>query len=207
MKNCTIGLAAAAGLALTGTALGQTFSGGGAMIPGGGFTSGPSDPYPLGIGVAGVGLVSQMTVTLEGLSHTWPDDMDFLLVGPSGQSVILMSDAGGSAELVGFDLIFDDAAADILPDNPTDPWPAGTYRPTNYGDGDVWDAPAPAGPYGATLSVFTGTSADGTWNLYIDDDTGSDAGSMVGWSITFVPAPGAAALLGLGGLVAVRRRR
>jgi len=40
------------------------------------------------------GAVSKVTVSLNGLSHTYPDDLDILLVGPDGAKVMLMSDAG-----------------------------------------------------------------------------------------------------------------
>ncbi len=68
------------------------------VIPAGapGMTTGPASPYPSTINVAGLGgTVTRVTVTLNGLRHTFPDDLDILLVGPGG-SVILMSDAGGA---------------------------------------------------------------------------------------------------------------
>ncbi len=34
---------------------------------------------------------------MTGISHTFPDDLDFLLQGPEGQSVMLASDAGSPA--------------------------------------------------------------------------------------------------------------
>ncbi len=38
--------------------------------------------------------VTDVNVTLGGLTHTYPDDLDFLLVGPGGQQATIMSDAG-----------------------------------------------------------------------------------------------------------------
>ena len=57
-----------------------------------------STPYPSTISVGGLGTkVSDVNLSLTGLSHTFPDDIDMLLVGPGGQQATVMSDAGGSA--------------------------------------------------------------------------------------------------------------
>ena len=58
-----------------------------------------------------VGTVSKVTVTLKNMNHTFPDDIDVLLVGPGGQKLLLMSDAGGSADIVNNTYTFDDTAA------------------------------------------------------------------------------------------------
>jgi hypothetical protein len=89
-----------------------------------------------------------------------------------------MSDAGGSNDLVNVDLIFDDAAASQLPDSSQ--ITAGTYKPTNYGAGDTFPAPAPAPSSATTLSTFDGTNPNGTWSLYVVDDTGGDSGNLAG---------------------------
>ena len=87
--------------------------------------------------------------------------MDVLLVGPTGAAFILMSDATGSADWVGQTYTFDNFAASSIPDGTAAP--SGSYRPANYGSGDTFAAPAPAGPYlnpapvgASTLEVFNG---------------------------------------------------
>ena len=45
------------------------------------------------------------------MNHSFPDDIDVLLVGPGGQLIQLMSDVGGSADLVNNTYTFDDVAA------------------------------------------------------------------------------------------------
>ena len=148
-------------------------------------TSGTASLYPSTINVSGVtGTVTKVTVTLTGLSHTFPDDIDILLVGPAGQSVVLMSDTGGSPDVVSVNLTFDDGAPSALPD--TAQIVSGTFKPTNIGNGDAFPAPAPAGPYGGTLAVFNGVDPNGSWRLFVVDDVGGDLGSLSGgWSLAF----------------------
>jgi len=153
--------------------------------------AGPSTPYPSVITVSGVtGVVSKVTVTLADLSHTFPADLDILLVGPRGQNVLLMSDAGAGFDLNSVKLKFDDDAAGYLPAN--SPIAAGTYKPTNIGDSDSFSPPAPGGPYGSALAVFNGTDPNGNWLLYIVDDQGLDSGVLAtGWrlNITTIVQP------------------
>ena len=132
----------------------------------------PATPYPSAIPVLGLpGSVTKVTVTLNNLDLGSPPDFDILLVGPNGHSVILMSDAQGNwtGHIINMTLTFDDAAPSPLPSNRT--LVPGTYRPTNFdSDADFFLAPAPVGPFGATLSVFNGTNPNGTWNLFVVRD-------------------------------------
>ncbi|HEY1017147.1 MAG TPA: hypothetical protein VGE07_30815 [Herpetosiphonaceae bacterium] len=151
--------------------------------------SGTASPYPSTIAVSGVtGNITKARVRLNGLSHTFPDDIDVLLVGPTGRAVILMSDAGGSFDLNNVTLTFDDAAATALPD--TTQIISGSYRPTNIGPtGDVFGGTAPTGPYSTTLAAFNGTNANGTWRLYVVDDAGPEGGAINGgWTLDLTTA-------------------
>src|SRR5439155_713191 len=57
--------------------------------------SGAATPYPSVINVSGMGgTISSMTLTLRNLSHTWGNDIDALLVGPGGQAMRVMENAG-----------------------------------------------------------------------------------------------------------------
>ena len=152
-------------------------------------TEGTVAPYPSPLAVSGLsGAISQLTVTLHGLSHTWPDDLDVLLVGPQGQSVLLLSDAGGGNDVTNLTLTFDDAALASLPDD--DALTSGRWQPTDFEADTSLPAPAPAAPFGSALSVFNGSNPNGTWQLYIADDYASDDGGTLaeGWSLTFVTA-------------------
>ncbi|NOT51988.1 MAG: T9SS type A sorting domain-containing protein [Chitinophagaceae bacterium] len=162
-------------------------------VPGIG-TSGIGGPYPSVIGVAGLPAagVSVRSVEIRNFNHTFPDDVDLVLVSPSGtQQVILMSDAGGATSATGQNFTFSDAASASLADaafNNT-----GAYKPTNHpANPDNFPAPGPLSltqPLNPLLSTFTG-DVNGNWRLYAIDDLAGDAGLIGGWSITFdVPAP------------------
>lgn len=148
-------------------------------------TGSPANPYPSAINISGVtGTVTKVTAKVTGLSHTFPGDIDMLLLGPGGQTVMLMSDVGSSTDAVNATLTFDDTASSI-----GSTVVSGTFRPTNSGNTDAFPAPAPTAPYGSALSVFNGVSPNGQWRLFVVDDAGSDVGSIAGgWSLTITTA-------------------
>lgn len=58
---------------------------------------GIASPYPSTINVAGfVAPVTKVTVTLNSYSDGFPDDVDMLLVSPTGKKIKLMSDGGAT---------------------------------------------------------------------------------------------------------------
>lgn len=148
-------------------------------------TSGPATIYPTVLNVSGVtGTITKVRVRMNNLAHSIPDDLDVMVVGPQGQNALLMSDVGGSNTIPSpIGLVFDDEAPASLPDSGqiTD----GTYRPTNFGAGDTFNAPAPAPSGTSALSTFVGTNPNGQWQLFIMDDTGpSGSGFMsAGWAL------------------------
>jgi subtilisin-like proprotein convertase family protein len=143
-----------------------------------------ADPYPSQIIISDVaGNLTKLVVNINGLTHRFASDIDMLLVGPDGQKVVLMSDAGGGPIGNHINLNFDAAATEAIPNSSLF---SGTYRPANYESGsDVFPSPAPTGPYtNVSLAVFNGTSPNGAWSLYIVDDEGSDSGVITnGWSL------------------------
>ena len=143
---------------------------------------GQATNYPSTLTVSGItGTVSKVTVTIRQLTHTFPEDIDMLLVGPAGQKVVLMSDAGAGHAISGRTLTFDDAAA-ALPF--TTAITSGSYHAMDYPPGDTLPAPAPAGPYGTNLSAFNAVNPNGTWSLYVFDDANGDAGRIDGgWTL------------------------
>jgi CSLREA domain-containing protein len=168
-------------------------------------TGGPASPYPSDITVAGMpGTITEVKVTLQNVTHTFPDDIDVLLVGPAGQAFLLMSDIGGDPNITNRVYTFSDSAASFMQDSSNNS--SGTYKPTNYDavqQDDNFDAPAPAPPYltpGPTgtdtlTSAFEGAGPNGTWSLYVRDAfPGGDNGVInAGWNLelkTTPPTPG-----------------
>jgi subtilisin-like proprotein convertase family protein len=154
-------------------------------VPGTG-TSGPAASYPSSIFVldnAAHGRIGRLRVILKDVTHTFPGDLDVLLQGPDGQTVLLMSDVGGTVDLVGTTLTFEDGAASMPVAGPL---PSGTYSPTNAGTGDTFPAPAPAGPYGTSLSRWYNTRPEGSWRLFAVDDEAGDVGSIGNWALEIV---------------------
>lgn len=167
------------------------------------------------ITVAGeAGPVGSLRVTLYDITHNSVGDIDVLLVGPGGQNILLIGDAGGATGLFGTrTLTLIDSAGQVLPQNGG--FETGQYEPTSWTAGQPnFNSPAPAGPYnepgssvggGPNLtSVFNGTNPNGTWSLYIRDDNGaafskrqSSAGGQNGtlfggWGLEIFTSPGAA---------------
>ncbi len=152
---------------------------------------GTATPYPSEIAVSSLdSSISDVNVSVSGLSHTSPDDVGLLLVSPTGQSTLLMTDSGGFSAVSGINLTFDDAASGFLPNGPF--LSSGTYKPSVGASSVGCLAPgsfpdAPLGPYGSSLSVFNGTNPNGTWKLYVIDDASGDRGTITGWSLTINP--------------------
>ncbi len=145
-----------------------------------GTSSGPFMPYPSTITVSAMnGSVSKVTVTLHNLQHSYLSDIDALLVGPQGQSVLLMADVGDNANIAATSLTFDDAANGMI----TLPITSGAYLPTNNGS-TSFTSPAPPSPYSSRMAALKGSNPNGAWRLFLYDDTGQDTGSLAGgWSI------------------------
>ncbi len=156
-----------------------TFFGSGMTVP----AQGPAAPYPSAIQVSGVpGVPSHVSATLRGVTYKFVQDLDVLLVGPGGQNVILFSDACGGDEWQNVDISFDDSAPTMASIG-TEPCFEDVYKPTNYGGGDTFPAPAPGGPYGSALAPLGGVDPNGAWSLYVVDDTPLESGSLAGWAI------------------------
>jgi subtilisin-like proprotein convertase family protein len=144
---------------------------------------GPGNPYPSIITISNLpGIITKVTATVSGLTHSFARDVNILLVNPAGGSVKLMSHTSGAHAVTNATLTFDDAAAQALPG--TGQIYDGTYYPTSYLGSVTFNSPAPSGSYGTAMNALNSVSPNGQWSLYVLDDAAGDSGNIAnGWSL------------------------
>jgi hypothetical protein len=156
--------------------------------------AGPAERYPATINVRGqpTNGLSRVEVTLNDLRHARVEDLDILLVSPSGAKIILVSDAGASYGVTNTTLVFHPNEEWYPAPPETTALPANQtlhYSTSNYGSPEESQIPqAPTGPYNATLDNLPATDANpnGVWRLYIYDDKSGQTGVLQeSWSIHF----------------------
>lgn len=172
-----------------------------------GTPTGPGSVYPstVDISAPATSAVNDLSVFIS-MTHENMDDVDLMLVSPSGKAVTLISDAGGDNPFEGNLYIypsgsrFDDSGS-INPGGyysyggPTD-WD------TTSGDSDAFPAPAPSVAPDNFASLY-GTQANGTWSLYAVDDHDGSVGTIYDWSLYVdystpaSPSPSTLAVTGL----------
>ncbi len=137
--------------------------------------------------------------------HTWQGDVT-LTASNGTSSLVLVARPGVPQSTFGFST---DNYGDVT---------TGTYMEFTDAGASIYDAPFTTGvtnvtgqwdAEGGSTSVFNGQSLSGTWTLTGSDAAASDTGALVGFKIkgTAVPEPATMAVLGLGALAAIRRRR
>jgi hypothetical protein len=166
-------------------------------------------PSQITVGPTGPTIIGSMRITLYDLTAQVPDNVDVLLVSPTGVKFILMAAAGGTTPLTGngVTLNITDTAGQVMPDN--GPLATADYEPTSWGAVSAFPAPAPGLPYnlpGSTVNGsgtqtlagnFAGQSSQGIWSLFVRDHSTTNAPEVVvgqfggGWGIEFF-APTAA---------------
>lgn len=153
------------------------------IVPGTG-TVGKAKPFPSTktFNTPAGQVISDLNFRTPSFNHTWPEDVDMLLVGPRrGANAMLMSDACGSQDIRGFLWTFDDEASSAMGSSFASCLPF-VLRPVNIGGSDPLPAPAPAAPFGSALSVFDGLEG-GAFSLFASDDVGGDSGYLNSWTI------------------------
>ena len=148
------------------------------------------------ITVTDPGVVTNVTFTLNALSHTFLSDL-FGTLSHDGVTVTWLNRTGGSDDLGGTYTI-SDLGTTTLGSGVGNPRASGTYAPFTG------------------LSAFNGTSVNGAWTLTIADQFGADVGNLRSWDLSLtgvsgaVPEPStwAMMLIGFGAIgVSMRRRR
>jgi hypothetical protein len=144
-----------------------------------------------------------VNVRLNGFSHSFPDDVGIVLVGPGGALMLLSgaTSVGTPQPASNLTITFDDSAAGFAPND--SPLASTSYKPTNNhfipgsddfpapGPGTAYSDPGPNTGGTATLaSTFGGTAANGTWRLFVRDFLGTSQGGAItgGWRLAF-PTP------------------
>ena len=148
---------------------------------------GLGNPYPSTINVSGVtGNTTNVTVTLTNYSHTFSNDVEILLVAPTGQKIILNNDTGSGSDYINATITYSATASTTVSGNPI---PSGTYLPAAADPNQSLPGPAPAAPYSTDLTTLNGVSANGIWSLYVNDDLSGDSGSIGSWTLTISDTP------------------
>ncbi|MEX0643489.1 MAG: proprotein convertase P-domain-containing protein [Pirellulales bacterium] len=117
-----------------------------------------------------VGTIIDIDVKIN-IDHTFVADLDVYLISPSGTRVLLFSDVGGSQNNFQNTILDDEATTSIVAG--TAPF-TGSFRPESF---------VPGMPMSG-LGAFDGEDASGSWRLEIEDDSLSDTGTLLGWSLT-----------------------
>jgi subtilisin-like proprotein convertase family protein len=165
------------------------------------------------VSIPGITEIQSVTVNLN-FTGGWNGDLYAYLVHADGFTVLLnrpgrsVASPDGSAASGMSITIADSAIMDIHTAIPMSGGSvSGTYQP----DGRETD------PYNtlntdartAMLADFTGLDPNGTWKLFVADQSAGETSSLQSWSLTItaVPEPGTCTLLGLSvGALLIRRR-
>lgn len=154
--------------------------------------------------------ITNIDVSIFGLTHTWVGDLIGRLTSPDGTTADLFvrvgpgtfgdgSNLNGNYTFADGGLNFATAAGSVGGNQTVAP---GTYQAATNGDGAI-----------SLSSAFAGQSTLGDWTLSVSDNALFDTGSVGGWglnitsNVSAVPEPGSLMLVVFAGLVLIRRRR
>ncbi|MCP4656928.1 MAG: hypothetical protein GY856_16075 [bacterium] len=115
------------------------------------------------IEVSGIGgRIRDVNVTVD-VDHTWTEELELFLVGPSGQRVLLVGREGGDGDHFK-ETVFDDAAPSTIA-GAAPPF-RGIFRPEE------------------SLAAFNHLDPNGTWTLHVEDLSFRDGGFLNFWSLS-----------------------
>ncbi len=164
------------------------------VVPRVGDTRGTANPYPITktFDTPDGQVIDDLNLKVTGFNHQHPDDVDMLLQAPTGEAVMVMSDACGDTDINNnFNWTFDDEAAVSFADAAFTNCTATSSKPVDFDAPENMPAPAPARPYASTMSAFDGLQG-GAFRLFVDDDVAGDTGYINGWEVTMTTRPAAA---------------
>ena len=141
-------------------------------------TSGSADPYPRTLTVSSDQIVTDANLTFTGFTHAAPEQVSVLLVGPSGDEVMLMQDSCGQFGVNDQTYTWDDEAPGLM--GALGCSSGFSFKPTNRNASESLPPPAPAAPYGNALSAFDLKPAAGDWKVCVFDDAANGGGYLVG---------------------------
>jgi subtilisin-like proprotein convertase family protein len=136
-------------------------------------------------------VITDVNVTLNGLRHEEPSELQIALRSPSGKCVYLLAESfGASGAMAATNLQFDDEADHFAPFSGS-VGASLSLRPTLNGfavlkDSDQDGVLNSGQPFEDVLSVFDGESPNGGWTLIVGDTRGHSVGGLDnGFSIEF----------------------
>ncbi|HCM73444.1 MAG TPA: PEP-CTERM sorting domain-containing protein [Fimbriimonadaceae bacterium] len=153
------------------------------------------------------GAIVRVELLMNGVSHTFPDDIGAVLVNNVGNSAILFDGPGAGIAAVSLDWRFDDVdGVTTLPT--TGALSSGTFLPGQNQYNDIFTNIS--GPFGTTMAGLN-TGGNGTWTLHAEDFVFGDVGTINSTELRIttdaVPEPASMIALGAGLLALARRRR
>ena len=148
----------------------------------------PAPPYPMPD-------ITSLELVLTGLTHTNAADLNIYLIDPFGETLEIMTDLGNGFGLPSVNLVFNDGAAGLPPENAQ--ILSGTYLPEDSNN------------TGGFSKYNGGSGGTDAWILLVIDDAPGDQGGLQSYTLrgTYVPEPVSLSLLALGALTALRRSR
>jgi hypothetical protein len=148
------------------------------------------------------GVVSGVTVTIDGVTYSDSQDLEMMLAGPnSANNLVFWGNVGGDGAINNQSFTIADGSS-ALPQNSTPT--SGTYAPTAYSSPFTlaFAAPAPASPNlaapdgSATFGgQFDNTNPNGYWSFYVmEPSAGGDSGSVGQHCVNLTITPPALAI-------------
>jgi subtilisin-like proprotein convertase family protein len=145
------------------------YSGGGINIPDNGSASST-------IQITDTRTIENIELAINGLVHKNPQDLVFVLVPPTGSSILLSANQKIKNYRPGFNYIISDSApADAYLHNITNNSKCRIYDKTQIINSDS--------PLVPSFVHLQNQLANGTWELLIEDTDPSESGSIVSWTL------------------------